>query len=470
MVDYINTDIINFIASIVDLDDIIVLASINTIFNYAMKNNVRYQHHVLLVKKDPFDSVIPNYVVLKFHLKKYLILKNYERIFYYAQLCSKYNVEKLLFLLLSKTRCISDIKNIIRYASDMNVINTIRKYVPHINIDYCIIEYSRSYEILNAYINNSFECLCIICDSLNHIGLEIYMNKNYPIRKDIIRRRLFSLHNSKLIWHADNYEFRKLVLLICGEDYDTITHKFMYACEYETIDYFKINKLNISMLSTGNIMTAIYFSFSNLNAYDIIIWWHQEQKIILTEGQILGASIKMANTNGIQKQQLLISYWKSMYSDVIQKYCKENLIELSKNIIYIFYEYIDVNVIFSILFPESASMINFIDNDRGAIITKNMIQYLANNIIFTETTNPIILLFFWYTNNPEIITKFIDSNIPIKNKTNILTKYLALVNTHTDDPHTINNICQTIMSLQTMALSVPITNHEYHIQNQYLEQ
>jgi hypothetical protein len=87
MCDTINCDIIYILSNLLNFQDFINLALVNKSFHDLVKISDPYHHHELLRNQDNFESLIPNYRALEYHVDKVLTVNNCKAV-YYAGLCS----------------------------------------------------------------------------------------------------------------------------------------------------------------------------------------------------------------------------------------------------------------------------------------------------------------------------------------------------------------------------------------------
>lgn len=441
-------DIINIIALLSNIKTIISLSLVNKIFYEAIQKNISYQHHLLLLQRNTFETQKPCYLTLKIHLKKYLAEKTRygsKDILYFSALCSKYNFGTLIKLILNKTKNSKNVTqiiiHIIKYAIELNIINILEKSLGNKifgGVNIYVIRYSKSETILNKYITTTERSTRLICGTCNYIALSVLLRKGYSIHN--IMAILFQNTPNKILWGKTKHEseFRALIIKECGDDKQLLKtffkYKFMYACRYESIEYFKTNNLDISILLTNELTDAFSECLSNPNPLELIKWMTHNQGVILIDKEIIDFSISILETKNAE----LIAYWKNNYRQSIKQYSLHHT--LSPNFIYGFYDIIEPHIIITQL---SASCTNILTTTE---ITNDMINYLFDNIVPSNITDPIILLFFWH-HNKNIFDKFIKCDITPINKIKILTKYLALLNTHTDDTETINMVCYSIINI-----------------------
>lgn len=471
MSEMLNTDIINNIILLCDMEDIITLSSINKEFNYvAEKNNIYHDYKRLCAEHD-FGLVIPHRMPLDYIVDKSLQI-NTARIIYYAGICSKNKIYDLLEKIMldankqyksdnynyTNSKYISQYKivnNIIANACEYHAIEIIKKYYKYC-IDSGVTEYCRNYDIICKHVGtdrNFFVLLCHrirpLCASYNDVALRIILD-NYP--EDMYISKIIENCDNKL-WSKENTSFRSLLFDYISKSnnkqflFEYLNKMFLYGCKEETTDFFITN--NLYPDNTYSIMDGLRNCVSNKNGLAIISWLTDLQTIKLDTKHI----ISLFQSLNYNKNLLLIKYWKTKYETIIADYYKNiddktlhHLIDYN-SMINVVVEYIDVNKIINCMFPIYLTPhLSPIEKCSAETLT-----YISDNIDFSlindEKYYATILYTFYLRQNDTVFNKYLLYQQCTEKKIHTLVKLLSLVEEHKKDAPMIKNICSLIMNI-----------------------
>lgn len=459
------SDTLYVISQHLDFKDFIELLYVNKYFNDMIKQTESYRYHKSLCDKCNFESLTPiMQSIIEYHVMKSLEI-NTDKIIYYAGLCSKFKIYKLLEIILAdpnnkykiydncldhsrKTSQYEIVNNIIKNATDYYTIEIIKKYYIYC-LSYSMTEHCRVHDILIKYIDRSYidffsHNILSLCLSYNDVALEIILNHSY-------KNPYMDYYISKIItrvgdefWLPENAHFKTLILNYVSSNNSLLQQyqnkMFLYGCQQKTVDFFKTNNLHLN--GTFDIVIGITACFRNSNGLSIISWILDDEKIILNAGQII--SIYSSIPLDIQLQ----NYWKGRYKDVIDNYYKNITDDQLKNLMYgsinLLFEYFEANRIINVLCSTS------IEGHWRKDLSDNLINYLSDNLDFggiKEEYYHKILYIFLIRNNTVTLQKFLSYSYAKEKKIKSLVKLMNLITENSNDLKSIYDISSAIIQI-----------------------